>query len=156
MSLVIPSSCAAPLHFSQREIRSLSSHQKFASYYSITPFQHKVALSCKTRHIRTHLRNELNVLHKYAVRSKGHDFESINDESLGWDDDEEVEDMGSPWEGAVIYKRNATILHLEYCTTLERLGLAKLSSDVSKTRAAAMGLRVTKATFQMALLFRYL
>ncbi|XP_052723734.1 large ribosomal RNA subunit accumulation protein YCED homolog 1, chloroplastic isoform X2 [Vigna angularis] len=53
--------------------------------------------------------------------------------------------MGSPWEGAVVYKRNASILHLEYCTTLERLGLAKLSTDLSKTRAAAMGLRVTKA-----------
>ena len=155
MSLVIPSSSAAPLHFSQLETNNFNSHQKFASNF-FSPFQNRVGLGCKSRHIRTYLRNELNVLHKYAVRSKGDDFESINDESLDWDDEEEVEDMGFPWEGAIIYKRNATILHLEYCTTLERLGLAKLSSDVSKTRAAAMGLRVTKATFQMALLFRYL
>nr|KYP38916.1 hypothetical protein KK1_039808 [Cajanus cajan] len=101
------------------------------------------------RHIRVYSRNEPNFLHKYRVRCKEHDFESNKDEStsLDWDDDddEEVEDTGSPWEGAVIYKRNASILHLEYCTTLERLGLAKLSTDVSKTKAAVMGLRVTKA-----------
>ncbi|KAL3003584.1 hypothetical protein AAZX31_08G115300 [Glycine max] len=131
MSLVIPSSSAAPLHFSQLETNNFNSHQKFASNF-FSPFQNRVGLGCKSRHIRTYLRNELNVLHKYAVRSKGDDFESINDESLDWDDEEEVEDMG-----------NATILHLEYCTTLERLGLAKLSSDVSKTRAAAMGLRIS-------------
>lgn len=100
------------------------------------------------RHIRVDSRNEPNVLHKYRVRCKEHDFESNKDESTSFDwddDDEEVEDSGSPWEGAVIYKRNASILHLEYCTTLERLGLAKLSTDVSKTKAAVMGLRVTKA-----------
>lgn len=53
--------------------------------------------------------------------------------------------MDSPWEGAVIYKRNASVSHVEYCTTLERLGLEKLSTDVSKSRASKMGLRVTKA-----------
>lgn len=31
---------------------------------------------------------------------------------------------------------------MEYCTTLERLGLAKLSTDVSKSRASAMGIRL--------------
>ncbi|XP_020203523.1 large ribosomal RNA subunit accumulation protein YCED homolog 1, chloroplastic [Cajanus cajan] len=148
MSLVIPSSSAAPLHFSQWEINHFNSHQKFASNAS-TPFQLKMGFSCKMRHIRVYSRNEPNFLHKYRVRCKEHDFESNKDEStsLDWDDDddEEVEDTGSPWEGAVIYKRNASILHLEYCTTLERLGLAKLSTDVSKTKAAVMGLRVTKA-----------
>ncbi|CAJ1938682.1 unnamed protein product [Sphenostylis stenocarpa] len=143
MSLVIPSSSAAPLHFSKLEINNLSSHQKIAAN-SFIPFHHKVGFCCKTRQIGVHLINEPNVIHRYTVRSVGHDFESIN-MSLDFDDDEEVEDVGSPWEGAVIYKRNASILHLEYCTTLERLGLAKLSTDVSKTRAAAMGLRVTKA-----------
>ncbi|ESW31471.1 hypothetical protein PHAVU_002G240600 [Phaseolus vulgaris] len=142
MSLVIPSSSAAPLHFSKLEINNLSSHQKFASN-SFIPFHREVGFCCKTRRIGVHVRNEPNVLHKYTVRSKGYDFESIDNESLGFDDDEV--DTGSPWEGAVVYKRNASILHLEYCTTLERLGLAKLSTDVSKTRAAAMGLRVTKA-----------
>ncbi|KAL2343275.1 hypothetical protein Fmac_004560 [Flemingia macrophylla] len=146
MSLVIPSSSAPAFHFSQWEIAYLSSHKKTASN-SFTPFQHKMGLSCKSRHMRAHLRIFPNVLHKYTVRCKEHDFESNKDEStsLDWEDDEEVEDMGSPWEGAVIYKRNASVLHLEYCTTLERLGLAKLSTDVSKTKAAVMGLRVTKA-----------
>lgn len=147
MSLVIPSSSAAPLHFSQWEINNFNSHQKFASN-AFTPFQLKMGFICKMRHIRVDSRNEPNVLHKYRVRCKEHDFESNKDESTSFDwddDDEEVEDSGSPWEGAVIYKRNASILHLEYCTTLERLGLAKLSTDVSKTKAAVMGLRVTKA-----------
>ncbi|OVA01136.1 Protein of unknown function DUF177 [Macleaya cordata] len=59
--------------------------------------------------------------------------------------DSGVEDLESPWEGAVIYKRNPSISHLEYCTTLERLGFEELSTDVSKSRASTMGLRVTRA-----------
>ncbi|WCJ20538.1 hypothetical protein M5689_002760 [Euphorbia peplus] len=58
---------------------------------------------------------------------------------------EDPEDLESPWEDAIIYKRNPSISHLEYCTTLERLGLQTLSSEVSKSRASVMGLRVTKA-----------
>jgi hypothetical protein len=33
-----------------------------------------------------------------------------------------------PWEGALVYHRDATIHHLEYATSLERLGLRDLSS----------------------------
>lgn len=63
-----------------------------------------------------------------------------------WDPPEgEDEDMGTPWEGAVVYQRNASVSHVEYCTTLERLGLEKISTEVSRSRASAMGLRVTKA-----------
>lgn len=58
-----------------------------------------------------------------------------------WGDEE---DEGCPWEGAIVYRRNPSITHLEYCTTLERLGLGKISSELSRSRAAAMGLRVTK------------
>ena len=62
-----------------------------------------------------------------------------------WEDQEgDIEEMDSPWEGAIIYKRNSSVSHVEYCTTLERLGLEKLSTDVSKSRASTMGLRVTK------------
>ncbi|CAA6655794.1 unnamed protein product [Spirodela intermedia] len=43
------------------------------------------------------------------------------------------EDEGSPWEGAVVYRRDPSVTHLEYCTTLERLGLGKLSSELSVT-----------------------
>ncbi|KAE9463314.1 hypothetical protein C3L33_04781, partial [Rhododendron williamsianum] len=63
-----------------------------------------------------------------------------------WDPTQYDEDMGgSPWEGAVVYQRNASVSHVEYCTTLERLGLAKISTEVSRSRASVMGLRVTKA-----------
>ncbi|TXG56862.1 hypothetical protein EZV62_018175 [Acer yangbiense] len=67
------------------------------------------------------------------------------DQSLDWDDIEDFEDTGLPWEGAIIYKRNPSITHVEYCTTLERLGLGQLSTEISKSRASTMGLRVTKA-----------
>lgn len=43
-----------------------------------------------------------------------------------------------------MYRRNASVTHVEFCTTLERLGLGRLSTEVSKKRASAMGLRVTK------------
>uniref|UniRef100_A0ACD5ZEY2 Uncharacterized protein n=1 Tax=Avena sativa TaxID=4498 RepID=A0ACD5ZEY2_AVESA len=52
------------------------------------------------------------------------------------EDDEE----GSPWEGALVYRRDAAAQHVEYATTLERLGLADLSSAHSRARAAAMGI----------------
>ncbi|OMO57218.1 hypothetical protein CCACVL1_25900 [Corchorus capsularis] len=65
--------------------------------------------------------------------------------TFDWEDQEEVEDIGSPWEGAVTYRRNPSITHLEYCTTLERLGLGELSTDTSKSRASIMGIRVTNA-----------
>ncbi|PPD66627.1 hypothetical protein GOBAR_DD36495 [Gossypium barbadense] len=75
--------------------------------------------------------------------------QSFNEEdstiSFDWEDEEEdFENVESPWEGAVMYKRNPSVTHMEYCTTLERLGLGKLSSVVSKSRASLMGLRVTK------------
>ncbi|XP_010274458.1 PREDICTED: uncharacterized protein LOC104609774 [Nelumbo nucifera] len=69
------------------------------------------------------------------------------DETMDFDLGElgDEEDEGSPWEGAIVYKRNPSVSHLEYCTTLERLGLGKLSTELSKSRASEMGLRVTKA-----------
>lgn len=81
---------------------------------------------------------------RHAVDSNS---QKITDVSLNWDDQEEedAEDMESPWEGAIIYKRNSSTSHVEYCTTLERLGLGKLSTEISKSRASIMGLRVTKA-----------
>ncbi|XP_024995667.1 large ribosomal RNA subunit accumulation protein YCED homolog 1, chloroplastic [Cynara cardunculus var. scolymus] len=64
-----------------------------------------------------------------------------------WRDQEDVgaDPMDSPWEGAILYQRNPSISHLEYCTTLERLGLGYLSTEVSTSRASLMGLRVTKS-----------
>ncbi|KAF0934533.1 hypothetical protein E2562_025629 [Oryza meyeriana var. granulata] len=57
-------------------------------------------------------------------------------------DDEE----GSPWEGALVYRRDASVHHVEYATTLERLGLADLSSPHSRARAATMGILSTNPT----------
>lgn len=147
MSLLIPSSSAAPLYFSKLNIYNSNSLQLF-SCNSFTPLQHRKIPHCKTRHIGTRFKIGPNVLHKYAARCKGHDHDSYIEEgtmSLDWDDEEEIEDEGTPWEGAVVYKRSASILHLEYCTALERLGLGNLSTDISKSRASLMGLRITKA-----------
>eukprot|EP01018_Ginkgo_biloba_P037059 Gb_10512 [translate_table: standard] len=58
-------------------------------------------------------------------------------------DSEPIQD--SPWEGAIIYKRSASQTHYEYCTTLERLGLSKVSSQLSRSTASSMGIRVTRA-----------
>ncbi|KAL8153765.1 hypothetical protein V2J09_011525 [Rumex salicifolius] len=77
-------------------------------------------------------------------------FGEVSADDFDWGDtyDDGVideEDEGSPWEGAVVYKRSSSVSHVEYCTTLERLGLTKISSELSRSRAAAMGLRLTKA-----------
>ncbi|KAE8776311.1 hypothetical protein D1007_51071 [Hordeum vulgare] len=64
------------------------------------------------------------------------DFEGFADGEA----DGDVEEGPSPWEGAVVYRRDAAAQHLEYATTLERLGLADLSSPHSCERAAAMGI----------------
>ncbi|KAK6796244.1 hypothetical protein RDI58_003945 [Solanum bulbocastanum] len=82
---------------------------------------------------------------KFVVREQKSNFVDFDWEDENVDADEyEEEDQDSPWEGAVVYKRNSSVTHLEYCTTLERLGLGKLSTKVSKCRASVMGLRVTK------------
>lgn len=61
-------------------------------------------------------------------------------------DDDDDGSLSSPWEGALVYRRDAAVQHLEYATTLERLGLGDLSSPDSRARAAAMGiLSSTKA-----------
>ncbi|KAG6474171.1 large ribosomal RNA subunit accumulation protein YCED homolog 1, chloroplastic-like [Zingiber officinale] len=73
--------------------------------------------------------------------SEINDFSDILDD-LGRDGEADDDLAGSPWEGAVVYRRDASVSHVEYCTTLERLGLGKLSSEVSQSRAAAMGIRL--------------
>ncbi|KAK4479725.1 hypothetical protein RD792_015257 [Penstemon davidsonii] len=80
------------------------------------------------------------------TRSSSSSFQFTNNDWEFEEGIEEDDDEGCPWAGAVMYKRNASVSHLEYCTTLESLGLAKLSSDVSKTRASQMGLRVIKSS----------
>ncbi|XP_051135329.1 large ribosomal RNA subunit accumulation protein YCED homolog 1, chloroplastic [Andrographis paniculata] len=68
------------------------------------------------------------------------------DGDFDWEIEIDGEDeSGSPWEGAIVYERDASTSHLEYCTTLERLGLGKVSSAASRSRASDMGLRVVKS-----------
>ncbi|TVU27597.1 hypothetical protein EJB05_19090, partial [Eragrostis curvula] len=70
------------------------------------------------------------------------------DEYLG----EFEEDDGSPcpWEGALVYRRDAAVQHLEYATTLERLGLGDLSSPDSLARAAAVGILSSSSSTKAA------
>lgn len=81
-----------------------------------------------------------------AVKTDDNEVSSFAQEDItvdfDWTDDQ---DEGAPWEGAIVYRRNSSITHVEYCTTLERLGLGRLSSELSRSTASAMGLRITKA-----------
>ncbi|KAI4332517.1 hypothetical protein L6164_017419 [Bauhinia variegata] len=138
MSLVFPLSCTSQLHSTRCKVFSWNSQEK-VSCSSFVPFQRRT-VPC----FITDFRIEPSIVHKHAARSMSSNYEPLG-ESLDTEDLEEVEDIGSPWEGAVIYKRNAAISHLEYCITLERLGLGELSTEVSKRRASVMGLRFTKA-----------
>ncbi|KAF8050060.1 hypothetical protein N665_2057s0006 [Sinapis alba] len=88
--------------------------------------------------------HKLPRLAKSQILASPESFTENSTIDIDWEDQEDVEDTGSPWEGSVMYRRNASVTHVEYCTTLERLGLGKLSTEVSKKRASAMGLRVTK------------
>lgn len=85
-----------------------------------------------------------------VVKCTNSNFEFVDSKSgvteeWSYQEDEGIDNIDSPWEGAVVYQRNASISHVEYCTTLERLGLEEYSTKVSRSRASLMGLRVTKA-----------
>ncbi|ESQ47909.1 hypothetical protein EUTSA_v10021111mg [Eutrema salsugineum] len=88
--------------------------------------------------------HKLRRLAKSQILVSQESFTENSTIDIDWEDEEDIEDTGSPWEGSVMYRRNASVTHVEYCTTLERLGLGRLSTQVSKKRASAMGLRVTK------------
>ncbi|CAK9880851.1 unnamed protein product [Sphagnum jensenii] len=50
------------------------------------------------------------------------------------------EEADTPWEGAIIFKRSAVQAQVDYVTSLERLGLSILSSELSRALALSMGL----------------
>lgn len=138
-SSMIPSSC-----FNQHKVNQSS---------SLNPcffFVHGKYPSCITENIHTIFRKKaLGTLRFTRIERMTPNSQS-NEENMiyldsGDEEKEVTEDSGSPWEGAVIYRRNASVSHVEYCTTLERLGLGKLSTEVSRSRASVMGLRLTKA-----------
>ncbi|CAD6248816.1 unnamed protein product [Miscanthus lutarioriparius] len=53
------------------------------------------------------------------------DFFTVDLDAAELEPESESDDDGlpSPWEGALVYRRDAAVHHLEYATTLERLGL---------------------------------
>jgi hypothetical protein len=54
--------------------------------------------------------------------------------------EKDEEEADTPWEGAIIFKRSAVQARVEYVTSLERLGLSILSSELSRALALSMGL----------------
>uniref|UniRef100_A0A0D9VN33 Beta-catenin-like protein 1 N-terminal domain-containing protein n=1 Tax=Leersia perrieri TaxID=77586 RepID=A0A0D9VN33_9ORYZ len=78
-----------------------------------------------------------------SVDDDGDDFFTVDYDP--YELEEEV-DEGSPWEGAVVYRRDASVQHVEFGTTLERLGLGDLSSPHSRARAATMGILLSTAS----------
>ncbi|XP_052194560.1 large ribosomal RNA subunit accumulation protein YCED homolog 1, chloroplastic [Diospyros lotus] len=101
----------------------------------------------KNIHLRKRSPCTLRFVPRESINSNGILFDEDTSIIYDWKDQQErdIENMESPWEGAVVYQRNPSISHVEYCTTLERLGLGKLSTEISRSRASVMGLRVTKA-----------
>ncbi|MBA0557267.1 hypothetical protein Golob_014345 [Gossypium lobatum] len=147
MSLVMSSSFIAfPSNFSPSNFYDIKLQQPALSI----PFCSSVG-HCKfpwsvTLNNHQIFRNNLKPVRDSINPSQNQSFNKEDSTiSFDWEDEEEdFENVESPWEGAVMYKRNPSVTHMEYCTTLERLGLGKLSSVVSKSRASLKGLRVTK------------
>ncbi|XP_010466142.1 PREDICTED: uncharacterized protein LOC104746378 [Camelina sativa] len=145
MSLVCSSSCVAPLPQTKRVSPSFLKLKTCTLTLRASTGESKFSTGIR-KHI-SYLFTEPHKLRRLAKSRLLVSQESFTETStidMDWEDQEEVEDTGSPWEGSVMYRRNASVTHVEYCTTLERLGLGRLSTEVSKKRASAMGLRVTK------------
>lgn len=142
-SSLVPFSC-----FNLLKVYNLKSKAN-ACLNPCLPFvQYKVLSITKDKHpvFRRKSHNILASTARCCIESNIQSAEENKRYSGGEDTgEEEIEDAGSPWEGAVIYKRNPSVTHLEYCTTLERLGLEDHSTEISKSTASVMGLRVTKA-----------
>ncbi|XAR50829.1 hypothetical protein NMG60_11005276 [Bertholletia excelsa] len=153
MSLMFTSSFVIPsYHTNQLKLcdmklqRNFSFNPKFFLHCNIpqkppsfTEFVHPTSVK--------ELRKTVRFVARECLNSKDDLLGEDSSVTYDWEDEEQEasEDMGSPWEGAVFYVRNPSVSHVEYCTTLERLGLGKLSTEVSRSRASVMGLRVTKA-----------
>ncbi|KAM0016077.1 putative large ribosomal RNA subunit accumulation protein YceD [Helianthus debilis subsp. tardiflorus] len=127
--LLIPRTSLSHPFYKSTHCNILQKHLFANKHRSTTILKHKSCLEFKTR------------------ESLNSNYELASDENVTEDEwmDQDVDDLDSPWEGAILYQRNPSISHLEYCTTLERLGLGQLSTEVSKSRASLMGLRVTKS-----------
>lgn len=146
MSLLCSSSCVAPsLPQTKRSCPSFQTLKgptlTLCSFISYPRFSTGIKKHISYLFAGPH---KLRRLAKNQILVSPESFTENSTIDIDWEDQEDVEDTGSPWEGSVMYRRNASVTHVEYCTTLERLGLGKLSTEVSKKRASSMGLRVTK------------
>ncbi|XP_062164349.1 large ribosomal RNA subunit accumulation protein YCED homolog 1, chloroplastic [Alnus glutinosa] len=143
-SSVVPSSCLNQLKVYSLKSKGSASlnpcfpRVQYKVLWSITKDKHPVSKSKPHSILKSTARD--------CIRTNNQSIEE-NDVSFDGGDQgqKEIEDTGSPWKGAVIYKRNPSVSHVEYCTTLERLGLGEHSTEISKSSASIMGLRVTKA-----------
>uniref|UniRef100_A0A0C9RPP2 TSA: Wollemia nobilis Ref_Wollemi_Transcript_28736_1118 transcribed RNA sequence n=1 Tax=Wollemia nobilis TaxID=56998 RepID=A0A0C9RPP2_9CONI len=122
--------------------RSVSNLSLFPSSANPSPIrgQNDCCLRWASRKICTSGRWRQRESALYAkYRRTSYFTEAEEDKRRGMVGDEEC-----PWEGAIMYKRSASHTHLEYCTTLERLGLSSLSSQLSMSTASQTGFRVTE------------
>ncbi|KAG6713609.1 hypothetical protein I3843_05G148400 [Carya illinoinensis] len=150
MSLICSPSSIAPSSSSNKaKIYSLKSRGRPSIYPCFPLVHHKVLWGItegKSAVFRSKPHGTSLSTARDCIKINNQSTERTNP-SFDWRDQgqEEIEDTGSTWEGAVIYKRNPSVSHVEYCTTLERLGLGENSTEVSKSSASVMGLRVTRA-----------
>jgi hypothetical protein len=83
----------------------------------------------------------ISVCWVHRCKSCGSDSNLFMDADVVEGDEEE----GTPWEGAVMFRRSATQSRFEYATTLERLGLARFSSEKAISVATDMGLTMPES-----------
>ncbi|KAF8398784.1 hypothetical protein HHK36_014642 [Tetracentron sinense] len=157
MSLIFsPSSPSSIIPSSHNQFKFSYCNSKFLGYNTSNPSSElflcripwKIPSSIPktSTFLRNHPPNAQNFTSGDRVNANDETSDEENTIDFDWGRSErgDEEDTGSPWEGAIVYRRNPSISHVEYCTTLERLGLGELSTEVSKSRASEMGLRVTK------------
>ncbi|CAM6125782.1 unnamed protein product [Calypogeia fissa] len=71
--------------------------------------------------------------------------EDGNESAAAQEGKEEQSQAAEPWLGAVIFKRSGHNSHYEFNTSLERLGLRKLSTASSRALANSMGLNAASS-----------
>lgn len=147
MALIFPSNSAVYSSSSNTKFyvsSSQNSNPDFNFNFNLLKTKKIPSLTSKSKINNSPIQIPQKPLNFFTCRD-GMNSSNVEEEIIDMDYDYDSENLESPWEGAVIYKRNPSISHLEYCTTLERLGFGEVSSDVSKSMASKMGLRVTKS-----------
>ncbi|KAI3694081.1 hypothetical protein L1987_77040 [Smallanthus sonchifolius] len=150
MPLVLSSSFMNPCFY----VNNVKAHHPLIPQISLShPYYNSIHCNILQKHLFANKHTSTILKHKSHLEfmtrdSLNSNYELASDENImedDWMDQDVDDDLDSPWEGAILYQRNPSVSHLEYCTTLERLGLGHLSTQVSKSRASLMGLRVTKS-----------